>query len=165
MSSTLAWLHCKLRVRVCLICDTSLGVKPGSNRRSHHSRLSPWWNSDNCQTMLAAYPFIASLLARIAVLPALSAEVERVFSDVKCIKTLVRNRLCTRILDSLVRVTMGGPNTPSWDPLLATLKWELTGILSCCRPHLHQPLIHLLTEYYVLHVTQCWYCSSCTLRQ
>ena len=123
--------------------------------------------SDNRQSTLAAYPLIASLLARIAVLPASSAEVERVFSAVKRIKTPMRNQLCTRILDFLVRVTMDGPNTPSWDPMPAALKWESTGVLSCCGPHLHQRLIHLQTEYYhnyVLHVTRCWYCSSCTLR-
>ena len=41
--------------------------------------LRVMWNSANRQTMLAAYPLIASLLARIAVLSASSAEVERVF--------------------------------------------------------------------------------------
>ena len=55
------------------------------------------WNSDNCQSMLAAYPFIASLLARIAVLPASSAEVKQVLSNVKPIKTPLRDRLCTRM--------------------------------------------------------------------
>ena len=41
--------------------------------------LTVMWKSDNRQTMLAAYPLITSLLARIAVLPASSAEMERVF--------------------------------------------------------------------------------------
>ena len=49
------------------------------------------WNSDNRQTMLAAYPLIASLLARIAILPASSVEVEQVFTAVKHIKTPMRN--------------------------------------------------------------------------
>ena len=75
-------------------------------------------------TMLAAYPLIIFLPAWMAVLPASSAEVKQVFSAVKCIKTPMRNWLCTRILDSFVRVTMDGPNTPLWNPLPAALKWE-----------------------------------------
>ena len=50
--------------------------------------LTVMWNSDNRQTMLAAYPFIASLLARIAILPASSVEVEQVFSTAKHINSL-----------------------------------------------------------------------------
>ena len=46
------------------------------------------------------------------------------FSAVKHTKTPMRNRLSTKILDSLVRVKMDGPNTPPWDPL--PLKWEST---------------------------------------
>ena len=37
--------------------------------------------------MTVAFPMVSSLLARIIVLPASSAEVERVFSAVKRIKT------------------------------------------------------------------------------
>ena len=52
--------------------------------------------------MAVAYPLISDILARIAVLPASSVEVERVFSTMKRIKTPVRNRLTTGTIDHLL---------------------------------------------------------------
>ncbi len=60
--------------------------------------LSP----SNKETMAVAYPLISDILARIAVLPASSVEVERVFSTMKRIKTPVRNRLTTGTIDHLL---------------------------------------------------------------
>ena len=51
------------------------------------------------ETMSVLFPLISDLLARLVVLPAASAEVERVFSSMKPIKTAQRNRLNTATLD------------------------------------------------------------------
>ena len=56
----------------------------------------------NEETMAVAYLLISDILARIAVLPASSAEVERVFSAMKRIKTPVCNRLKTGTLNHLL---------------------------------------------------------------
>ena len=74
--------------------------------------------------MTIAFPMTSSLLARIIVLPASSAEVERVFSSVKRIKTPLRNRLLSTTLDSLVRTTMDGPDLNDFDPIPVAKEWE-----------------------------------------
>ena len=74
--------------------------------------LSP----SNKETMAVAYPLISDILAGIAVIPASSPEVERVFSAMKGIKTPVRNRLKTGTLDYLLRVSIEGPRIKDWDP-------------------------------------------------
>ena len=58
----------------------------------------------NKETMTVTYPLISDILTRIAVLPASSAEVERVFSAMKRIKSPVCNRLKTGTLDHLLRI-------------------------------------------------------------
>ena len=78
-------------------------------------------------TMSALFPLISDLLARLAVLPATSAQVERVFSTMKRIKTAQRNRLNTTTLDHLIRVSMEGPKVEEWDPLPALRLWESWG--------------------------------------
>ena len=77
--------------------------------------------------MSALFPLISDLLARLAVLPATSAQVERVFSTMKRIKTAQRNRLNTTTLDHLIRVSMEGPKVEEWDPLPALRLWESWG--------------------------------------
>ena len=59
--------------------------------------------------MSSLFPLISDLLARLAVLPAASAEVERVFSSMKRIKPAQWNRLNTNTLDHLIRISMEGP--------------------------------------------------------
>ena len=81
----------------------------------------------NKETMAVAYPLISDILARIAVLPASSAEVERVFSAMRRIKTPVCNRLKTGTLDHLLRISIEGPEVRDWDPLPALKKWESWG--------------------------------------
>ena len=68
-----------------------------------------------------AFPLISSLLARIVVLPASSADVERVFSSLKRIKTPLRNRLSSTTLD---RATMNGPDPKDFDPVPVAKEWE-----------------------------------------
>ncbi len=77
--------------------------------------------------MTVLYPMISDLLARIIVLPAASAEVERVFSAMKRIKSPIRNRLKTVTTDCLLRISMEGPHESEWDPTQALRKWESSG--------------------------------------
>ena len=70
----------------------------------------------NKETMAVAYPLISDIHARIAVLPASSAEVERVFLAMKRIKTPVCNRIKTGTLDHLLRVSIEGPEVEDKDP-------------------------------------------------
>ncbi len=79
------------------------------------------------ENMAAAYPLISDILARISVLPGSSAEVERVFSAMKRIKTPIRNRLSTSTLDNLIRITMVGSPLEEWDPIPSLKKWESMG--------------------------------------
>ena len=63
----------------------------------------------NREAMALAYPLISSILAWIAVLPASSAQVERLFSAMKRIKSSQRNRLKSTTLDHLMRISIEGP--------------------------------------------------------
>ena len=78
-------------------------------------------------TMSTLFPLISDLLARLIVLPAASAQVERVFSSMKRIKTAQRNRLNTTTLDHLILVSMEGPTVTEWDPHPALRLWESWG--------------------------------------
>ncbi len=81
----------------------------------------------NKEAMSSAYPMISDIVAWIAVLPAASAGVERVFSAMKRIRSSVRNRLKTKNLDHLLRISMEGPEITDWDPVPALRKWESWG--------------------------------------
>ena len=56
------------------------------------------------------------------VLPASSAEVERIFSSVKRIKTPLCNHLLLTTLD-----TMDGPDVDEFDPVPVSKEWESMG--------------------------------------
>ena len=92
-----------------------------------HQAVFEMWHPDRHDTMTAAYPLLTQLLARVVVLPASSAEVERVFSTMNRIKTSVRNRLSSTRLDSLIRISMDGPDVGNWDPVPAALQWKSMG--------------------------------------
>ena len=81
----------------------------------------------NRETMAVAYPLISNILGRIAVLPASSAQVERLFSTMKRIKSAQRNRLKSKTLDHLMRISIEGPSVQNWDPYPALRKWESMG--------------------------------------
>ena len=81
----------------------------------------------NKEALTTAYPLISNILARIAVLPASSAHVERLFSTMKRIKTAQRNRLKTETLDCLIRISSEGPAVQQWNPIPALRKWESWG--------------------------------------
>lgn len=94
---------------------------------SLHQSVLEMWHPDRRDTMAAAYPLISQLLAQVIVLPASSAEVERVFSTMTRTKTPLRNRLTTSMLDNLIRISMDGPDSGQWDPVPAALKWKSMG--------------------------------------
>ena len=78
----------------------------------------------NREILTVAYPLISSIPARIAVLPASSAQIERLFSAMKRIKSAQR-----RTLDNLLQVFIEGPSLKDWNPTPALRKWESMGNL------------------------------------
>ena len=92
----------------------------------------------NREAMALAYPPISSILARIAVLSASSAQVERLFYHEKD-KSSQRERLKSITLDHLMRISIEGPLVHLWDPNPALRKWESMGNrriqVSCQQSH------------------------------
>ena len=64
-------------------------------------------------TIKAAFPNIVSLASLAITLPVTTATVERSFSDMKLIKTRLRNRLGEESLDQAMRICIEGPDTLS----------------------------------------------------
>ena len=92
-----------------------------------HQAVFEMWHSDRQDTMTAAYPLLTQLLAHVVVLPASSAEVESVFSTMNRIKSSLRNQQSSTRLDSLIRVSIDGPDVDNWDPVPAALQWKSMG--------------------------------------
>ena len=86
-----------------------------------------------------AYPLISSILARIAVLPASSAQVERLLSTMKRMKSAQRSRLKSKTLDHLMRISIEGPPVQHRDPTTALRKWQyvVNRRIQISRPHVH----------------------------
>ena len=70
------------------------------------------------------YPELAKSLHIGLVIPISTATCERGFSAMKRIKTDLRNRLTTRVLDCLMRISIDGPNLGSFDFNRAATKWS-----------------------------------------
>ena len=87
------------------------------------------WNETNRQAMSKAYPLISNLLVRLAVLPASSAEVERLFSAMKWLKTPIRNRLKSSTSDILLRITMNEPESNKYGSNASCTEMEVNGKL------------------------------------
>ena len=82
--------------------------------------------SDLCSpTSLAAsvYPNISKLGKICRVIPIHTADVERTFSQLKLIKTSIRNRMCEKTLDSLLRITTEGPSVEEYPITEAVTLW------------------------------------------
>ena len=62
-------------------------------------------------TIGAAFPNLVTLASLAIVLPVTTATVERSFSDMKLIKTRLRNRLGEESLDQTMRICIEGPDT------------------------------------------------------
>ena len=68
------------------------------------------WCPEKRECMTLAYPLLSQILARLIVLPASSAELERTFSIMNHIKTLLCKRLNMKTLDCLIKIEMDGPD-------------------------------------------------------
>ena len=62
---------------------------------------------NKCATVL--YPNLMYLMQVVATFPVTTATVERSFSDMKQIKTRLRNRVLPESLDHLMRIAIEGP--------------------------------------------------------
>lgn len=65
------------------------------------------------ETIKAAFPNLVRLASLAITLPVTTASVERSFSDMKLIKTRLRNRLGEQSLDQTMRICIEGPDTLS----------------------------------------------------
>ena len=70
-----------------------------------------------------AFPNMAKFIACAMVLPVSTADCERAFSAMSRTKTDLRNRLSTRTLDHLMRISIEGPVAADFDFLRAANKW------------------------------------------
>ena len=68
-------------------------------------------------TIRAAFPNLVTLASLAVTLPVTTATVERSFSDMKLIKTRLRNRLGEESLDQAMRICIEGPDTLNSDDL------------------------------------------------
>jgi hypothetical protein len=75
-----------------------------------------------CDSSWAAiYPNMSTLAKICRVVPIQTADVERTFSQLKLIKTRVRNRMNEKTLDSLLRIAIEGPPISEF-PVTETVK-------------------------------------------
>ena len=70
-----------------------------------------------------AFPNMAKFIACAMVLPVSTADCECAFSAMSRTKTDLRNRLSTRTLDHLMRISIEGPVAADFDFLRAANKW------------------------------------------
>ena len=70
------------------------------------------------------FPNLSQFMINLLVLPHSSAAVERIFSQVKLIKTDQRNRLNTNSINGLILTKENGGNTPcfEWEPTKQMIK-------------------------------------------
>ncbi|XP_078587207.1 zinc finger protein 862-like [Branchiostoma floridae x Branchiostoma japonicum] len=74
-------------------------------------------------TLACQYPNIASLYARMVVIPVHTADCERAFSTLKRVKTRLRSTLTTANLNHLLRISIMGPAMDSFDFDKAVARW------------------------------------------
>ena len=74
-------------------------------------------------TLMAMFPNFAVLASIALVVPVSTAECERCFSSMKRIKTVLRNRMDTKTLDQLIRISNEGPNPEHFDFNIAADLW------------------------------------------
>ena len=75
------------------------------------------------QTLGSLYPNLCKLAQICLILPVSTADCERAFSTMKRVKTPLRNRLNTKILDALLRIRIEGPDMSDFDFELALNNW------------------------------------------
>ena len=74
-------------------------------------------------TMLQLYPNISTMAQICRVIPIHSADVERTFSQLKLIKTNIRNRMIEKTLDALLRIAIEGPKLEDFPFRTAVSLW------------------------------------------
>ena len=82
--------------------------------------------SDLCSsTSLTAsvYPTMSNLAKICRVIPIHTSDVERTFSQLKIIKSLIRNRMCENTLDALLRIVTEGPSVENYPVNEAVVLW------------------------------------------
>ena len=70
------------------------------------------------------FPCVSKLIVRALVLPVCTADCERCFSTMKCIKTDLRNRMNTATLDKLLRIRIEGPDMGKFNFKEAVTRWK-----------------------------------------
>ena len=71
----------------------------------------------------AIYPNMSTFAKICRVVPIQTADVERTFSQLKLIKTRVRNRMLEKTLDSLLRIAIKGPPTSEFSATDTVKLW------------------------------------------
>ena len=81
--------------------------------------------SDLCSnsSMVAVYPNLNSLAKICRVIPIHTADVEQTFSQLKLIKTTIRNRMNEKTLDSLLHIVIEGPDLCDFPVIEAVKLW------------------------------------------
>ena len=74
-------------------------------------------------TLATMYPCLSKLASIALVLPISTAECERSFSAMKRVKTELRNRIVTKTLDHLLRISISGPDLKDFDFDTAVDEW------------------------------------------
>eukprot|EP01083_Nonionella_stella_P245602 853467_1 len=96
-------------------------IRKGNRHKSKFG--DEWWNTKSLAEILALfvatyrsrYPCMAQVIALILVLVPNSSYIERMFSQLKNIKTKLRNRLSDELLELLLKIRMAGPSERKFD--------------------------------------------------
>ena len=92
-----------------------------SSRFTKHGEVINYLSTD--PSMLQMYPNLSTLAQICRVVPIHSADVERTFSQLKLIKTIIRNRMLEKTLDSLLHITTEGPKVTEFPVKDAVALW------------------------------------------
>ena len=71
----------------------------------------------------SVYPCMSKLAKICRVIPIHTADVERTFSQLKLIKSDIRNRMCEKTLDALLRIVIEGPSVDEYPIAEAVTLW------------------------------------------
>ena len=82
-------------------------LKDNYSQRKHRDVISDLCSSTSPASIV--YPNMSVIAKICRVIPIHTADVERTFSQLKMIKTGIRNRMCEQTLDALLRIVTEGP--------------------------------------------------------
>lgn len=92
-----------------------------SSRLKTHSEVIQYLCTD--ATMAQIYPNLSTIAKICRVVPIHSSDAERTFSQLKLIKTNIRNRMIEKTLDALLRIAIEGPNVGDFPFSEAVTLW------------------------------------------